>query len=149
MFKHILVPTDGSGISHVAEDNAIEFARLTGAALTFIHVMPEPPFPVTDFTESGHVDMKRKQEFVDHETEAGRRIIAQALDKAQARGLAAAAVTETGASPHQAIIAAAERLGCDLIFMASHGRKGLQALLIGSETQKVLTHCKVPVLVYR
>ncbi|HRQ64083.1 MAG TPA: universal stress protein [Xanthomonadaceae bacterium] len=149
MFKHLLVPTDGSSISHIAENNAIQFAKLVGAAVTFIHVMPDPPFPVTDFTESGHVDMKRKEEFIAHETETCRKILAHAVGKAQAHGLSAEAVTETSTSPHQAIITTAERLGCDLIFMASHGRKGLQALLIGSETQKVLTHCKVPVLVYR
>lgn len=149
MFKHILVPTDGSSISHLAEDQAIEFSRQVGAALTFIHVMPEAPFAVTDFSESGHVDLRRPRQFVEHETGVDEKIIRRVLDKAETQGVTAAAVTETSDSPYLAIIGAAERLGCDLIFMASHGRKGLQALLLGSETQKVLTHCRIPVLVFR
>jgi nucleotide-binding universal stress UspA family protein len=149
MFKHILVPTDGSSISLLAEDRAIEFSRQVGAAVTFIHVMHQPPFAVTDFTESGHVDLQRPRQFVEHETSVDEKIIRRVLDKARMHGVPAAAVTETSDSPYLAIIGAAERLGCDLIFMASHGRKGLHALLIGSETQKVLTHCRIPVLVFR
>lgn len=149
MFKHILVPTDGSRVSHIAEERAVEFAAGLGATLTFLHVMDEPPFPVTDFSESGHVDLQRTRQFVEKEASLHEKILARATALAQARGVSVQAVAETDASPYTAIIRSAERLGCDLIFMASHGRKGLEALLIGSETQKVLTHCKIPVLVYR
>lgn len=149
MFTHILVPTDGSKISHVAEDKAIDLAVETGAKLTFLHVMHEPPFPVSDFSESGRVDKRKPVQFVEEEISIDKKILSRATAHAQTRGIEADALTETSADPYLAIIAVAERLRCDLIFMASHGRRGLNALLLGSETQKVLTHCTIPVLVFR
>lgn len=149
MFKHILVPTDGSTISRIVEDRAIEFARETDAKITFLHVIHEPPFPVTDFSESGRVDLEKTKRFVEQERSLDKRMLGRALQQAIEHGVSAQIVTETDSSPYLAIINIAKERQCDLIFMASHGRRGLDALLLGSETQKVLTHSTVPVLVFR
>jgi nucleotide-binding universal stress UspA family protein len=81
--------------------------------------------------------------------ELAQRQLAELLDLAKAGGVPAEACCEESEQPYQAIIRAAEQRHCDLIFMASHGRRGVGALVLGSETQKVLTHCAVPVLVWR
>jgi nucleotide-binding universal stress UspA family protein len=131
MFKHILVPTDGSALSEETVAKAITFAQETGARLTIFNASAEPPFPVTNFGEEGRYDPGKAEAF------------------AQDAGVAVDYLVEPSASPGQAIIRVAERCGCDLIFMASHARSGFSALLLGSETQKVLTECKIPVLVFR
>lgn len=150
MFKHLLVPTDGSALSEDTVRRGIAFAAETGARITFFHSQPEPPQPV--YGDSLGVDLSDLQapERAARATATqAETILARAKAAAEAAGVAADAETEVTDAPYIGIIAAAERNACDIIFMASHGRRGITGLLLGSETQKVLTHSKIPVLVYR
>lgn len=149
MFKHILVPTDGSPLSGQAVDKAIAFGRAIGARITFFTAMAEPPFPVTSYGEDGRYDTDKVKRFVETARLHAQGIVDGAVAKARDAGVAAEPLLDTDDAPWQAIIRAAEGHGCDLIFMASHGRRGVEALLLGSETHKVLTYCKIPVLVCR
>lgn len=147
MFKHILVPTDGSDLSQQAVDRAIAFAVETGARLTFFNA--EPAFPAMYYGTGAIFDASMPRRFHDEVASVGQAILAKAAAQAQAGGVACDTLALASDSPYEAIIEAAGRCGCDLIFMASHGRRGIDALLLGSETQKVLTHSSIPVLVYR
>jgi nucleotide-binding universal stress UspA family protein len=149
MFKHILVPTDGSTLSEETAAKAIAFAKATGARLTLFNASAEPPFPVTNFGEDGRYDPAKAESFARDAAARGQAIVDTLLAQALSAGVAADAVVEPSTAPGEAIIRVAERCGCDLIVMASHTRGGLSALLLGSETQTVLTHCKIPVLVFR
>jgi len=150
VYKHILVPTDGTPLSLKAVRAAARLARPLGARITTMHVLiPFVPPP-------NHEAMMYR---IGYGTREYERDMAQLADKALARAAAVAAAAGPGvkldsvrvamANPWQAIIATARAKKCDLIVMASHGRRGLEALIIGSETQKVLTHSKTPVLVCR
>ena len=147
MFKHILVPTDGSDLSKLAVERAISFATETSAKVTFFHAQPDYPLPV--FGEGAVFDAISPNEFQASIEAEAKRILQQVSEQAQQAGIEFATDTLAAALPWEAIIDAANRHRCDLIFMASHGRSGLAGLLIGSETHKVLTHSKIPVLVYR
>ena len=149
MFKQILVPTDGSELSENTVSKAIAFAKDAGAKLTFFNAMPETPLPVTNLGYEGEFDPKMAERFVEAAQKHAWEILNRALDGARQAGVEAEAALDTSDLPWQAIIRAAEQRGSDLIFMASHGRSGFNALVMGSETHKVLTHCKIPVLVYR
>jgi nucleotide-binding universal stress UspA family protein len=143
MFKNILVPTDGSELSQKAVTKAIQFAKEIGATIYGFHVRP-------DFTMPVHgVDVYEPHRFHEMTEKEARAFLAQIADQAKAAGVRCETAHEIDSSPYRAIIKAAEKNNCDLIFMASHGRRGLSGLLLGSETQKVLTHSKIPVLVYR
>lgn len=148
MFKNILVPIDGSELSSSAVAHATAFARETAARLTFYFAKPAyMPAVIAGealFDDVAAYDVFRAQ--VDKQAES---ILRAATQTATAAGVAAETLSSECDSPHAGIIETAEKQGCDLIFMASHGRHGASALLLGSETQKVLTHCKIPVLVYR
>lgn len=147
MYKHLLIPTDGSELSSRAVTCAVEFARSLKAKVTFLYVQPDFPLPIAG--EVAMLAAESRDEFAQSTREQAERILAVAVSIAQAAGLEASTATEISDTPYQVIIKTAQDQGCDLVFMASHGRKGLAGLLIGSETHKVLTHCKVPVLVYR
>ena len=149
MFKHILVPTDGSPLSDQALDRAIALAQQLGARLTILNATAEAPYPVTNFGEDAHYDPDKSRRFAAEANAHGERIAAAAVSRAAAGGVAAESVLEVSDAPHRAIIHAATERGCDLICMASHGRRGINALLLGSETNKVLAHCTIPVLVCR
>jgi len=149
MFKHILVPTDGSPLSDHTLGRAIAFAHSLGARLTILNATAEAPFPVTNFGEDGHYDPSKARRFAQESSAHGQRIVDAALARAREAGLDAAALIEPCDAPHQAIVRVAAERACDLIFMASHGRRGINALLLGSETNKVLAYCKIPVLVCR
>ena len=149
MFKHILVPTDGSPLSDQALDRAIALARSLGARLTVLNATAEAPFPVTNFGEDGHYDPAKSRRVAEQATAHGRHIVDTALARVREAGVEAEHVLEANDAPHRAITRVATEHACDLIVMASHGRRGLNALLLGSETYKVLTYCKVPVLVCR
>ncbi|HEX6828978.1 MAG TPA: universal stress protein [Burkholderiales bacterium] len=149
MFKNILVPTDGSDLSKVAVDEAIAFARASGARLTFFYVMAEPPLPASGFGDDTRYDPDRPKRFLVEAEQQAREIVDPAVEEAKRAGVAAEGAYRSGSAPHEAIIRAAQERECDLIFMASRGRSGLNALLLGSETHKVLNLCKIPVLVYR
>lgn len=147
MFKHVLVPTDGSEWSQKAVEAAIEFAHSIGARLTGFYAAEE--YPVAPFGEYVPPDLLSPDEFRVNEEQRARKILAQVEEGARAKGVACSVHSAVSYSPWQAIVQAAEERGCDLIFMASHGRRGLASLLLGSETVRVLTHTKIPVLVYR
>ncbi|MBL8434862.1 MAG: universal stress protein [Zoogloea sp.] len=147
MFKHLLVPTDGSELSRHTAAKAIAFARETGARITFFTALPD--FPVSFSEGYGITDPGTRARLVASAEAQGRAILDPLVAAASAEGVAASAVTAACDTAHEGIIATAGAHACDLIFMASHGRRGIGALLLGSETQKVLTHSKIPVLVHR
>lgn len=147
MYKHILVPTDGSELSLEATRQAIAFARSMNASITFLNVQPD--YPVPTLGEGFLIPAETRQEFSRRGEEQAQNILSNASDLAKQEGVPCSAVTLVSDFPYSVIIDTATSAGCDLIFMASHGRRGLSGVLIGSETLKVLTHCKIPVLVYR
>jgi len=147
MFKHILVPTDGSKLSSDTATRAIAFAKETGAKVTFFFAKPD--YPVAFYGEGALIDPTTPDKFAEMAEQQAREILAANQAAANAAGVVSAAVSSVSDIPYEAIIAGAEEAGADLIFMASHGRRGISGLLLGSETQKVLTHSKIPVLVYR
>lgn len=144
MFRHLLLPTDGSQLSKAAIQKGVQFAKSINAKVTGLYVMPE--FHVlTDKTEM----MGDSEEFAKDCRAVADGFLSVIEEAAKVAGVAFDTALATSDHPYEAIIKGAEEKGCDLIMMASHGRKGLQGLTLGSETQKVLTHCKIPVLVYR
>jgi nucleotide-binding universal stress UspA family protein len=147
MFKHILVPTDGSPLSSDTAKRAVAFARETGAKLTFFFAKPD--YPVAFYGEGALIDPTTPDKFAEMAAQQAAEILAVHQAAATAEGVVSATLSSVSDTPYEAIIAAAEEAGADLIFMASHGRRGISGLLLGSETQKVLTHSKIPVLVYR
>lgn len=153
MYTHILVPTDGSELSDKAITEAVKLAKLTGAKLTAFYAMPQ--FMPVYYGEAAMVSpgvmesaysQTAFEEQTRNEAEAA---LAVAMGRATEAGVNAAAAMDRSDGPAAAILKKVAELGCDVIVMASHGRKGLSSLLLGSETVKVLTHCKVPVLVVR
>lgn len=144
MYKRILFPTDGSEITAKALQTAIGMARLTGAELSIIAV--KEPFPYGAISE---MQPTPPQEFLDAQERVAAARARAAADAAAAAGVTAKGHTVEAVHPWEAIIEHAREQACDLIIMASHGRRGLSAVLLGSETQKVLTHTGLPVLVVR
>jgi len=147
MFRDILVPTDGSKLSEKAVETGAKFAKAFGAKLHILHV--RPPLDRTIYSEGAATiyvpkDQVRKQ-IADEEWQ----LLASAGQVATACGISAETEYVLSQAPYQAIIRVAQERNCDLIVMASHGRKGISALILGSETQKVLTHTAIPVLVIR
>lgn len=147
MFKHILVPTDGSPLSCDTVLRAISFAGETGARLTFFHA--EKAFPVMYLGMGAIFDAHAPTRFHEMNDSIAHEILDAAEAQAQAAGVECSKFVLYSAEPWEAIAEAAQRKDCDLIFMASHGRRGVGALLLGSETQKVLTHSRIPVLIHR
>jgi nucleotide-binding universal stress UspA family protein len=145
MFKHILLPTDGSAMSDMANQKCIALAKESGAQVISIYVIPE--FHVFSYT-LGIVNDTFEQYQKDSQIYAGK-ILAKVQDAANEVGVVCATLSMFNDHPYEAIVETAKDKGCDLICMASHGRKGVKGLLLGSETQKVLTHTDIPVLVYR
>jgi nucleotide-binding universal stress UspA family protein len=148
MFKHLLLPTDGSKFSERAVQRGIEFAQSIGARITSVHVIPEFRMMADEsFALPTSAELKRRYE---KEAKArAEKMLARIGEKAKAADVAYEAVAVTGDIPYEKIIETAKKCKCDLIMMASHGRRGLSGLLLGSETAKVLTHSKIPVLVVR
>ncbi len=147
MFKHILVPTDGSQLSQDTVARAISFAKEAGARITFF--CAEQGMPAMYYGMGAIFDAHAPSKFHEMQDSIAHEILDAAEKRAQAAGVDCSKLALTSEEPYEAIIEAANRNECDLIFMASHGRRGISALLLGSETQKVLTHSKIPVLVYR
>jgi nucleotide-binding universal stress UspA family protein len=147
MYKHILIPTDGSPTAAKAIASGLEFARETKARVTLFTAVPE-------YQPPGESEIMRRDavSLWEHER-LSREKAASILDPEAARMRAAGVECDTDFAladrPYQAIAAAAERNGCDLILMSSHGRSGLSELWHGSETHEVLTHSSIPTLVYR
>ncbi|WP_119153554.1 universal stress protein [Caldimonas tepidiphila] len=143
MYKHLLVPIDGSPLSNATVDQAVSYARELQARLTFLHARP-------DYAATGDgALMHAMAPAAFSEAAAGnaRALVAKAEAAARAAGVGFASVIRTSDRPHEAILEAAEACGCDLVFMASRGRRGLKGALLGSVTHKVLQRATVPVLV--
>jgi nucleotide-binding universal stress UspA family protein len=150
MFRHLLVPTDGSDPSQTAVDAAVAFAREAGARVTFFHAQ-DSFFGRPDVALYGEglvLDPALSEEFSKANREFAQTLLDEAKAKAAAAGVECSGDTVVNPLIHEAIIDAATRHGCDAIVMASHGRRGLAGLLLGSETQRVLTHAGIPVLVW-
>jgi len=145
MFKHILIPTDGSDLSRKALLYGIQLAKESKAKVTALTV--RPPYVIGSMDMIGVVGSQ--DEFEAETQRYADYALTQARMAADAAGVTIETVQDVGDQPFRAIIDSAKAHGCDLIVMASHGRRGMSALLLGSETVKVLTHSTVPVLVYR
>jgi nucleotide-binding universal stress UspA family protein len=147
MYQRILVATDGSTLSKKAVSTALSMAQLTGAELVALKVIPRYP---QSYFEGGVVlpanDIARiEKQWAAH----GQAIVDAVAKSAAAKGVKVKAITAKSDLVSEAIIASAKKHKCDLIVMASHGRRGIKRLLLGSETQQVLTHSHIPVLVLR
>jgi nucleotide-binding universal stress UspA family protein len=148
MYKHLLVPIDGSRLSDKAVKEGIALAKALDARLTLYYAIPDFPEPV--YLESAMMAPYVQPEQYRAEAERyAAKVLAKAAAKVSAAGLAAQTFSTLADVAWEGIIAAASKKKCDLILMASHGRRGVSGFLLGSETQKVLTHSKVPVLVVR
>ena len=147
MYKHILIPTDGSKLSEKAIEAGIEFAREVHAKVTGFTAVPEFQVP-----SAGEFMSRQAISLDDYERDA-KKLAEAALqpiaERARAAGVEFDADYTQSDHPHEAIVSTALKHGCDLIFMASHGRRGISALIHPSETQAVLTHSTIPALVYR
>ena len=147
MFKHILIPTDGSDLSKKAIKKGIEFAKKIKARITTIHVVPE--FKVIADESFVSLTPEAKRRFEEESLRRARKMLESIAQQAKAQGVRCTAAAEANDLPYQQIIATAKSNKCDLILMASHGRRGIASVLLGSETAKVLTHSTIPVLVVR
>jgi nucleotide-binding universal stress UspA family protein len=143
MYRHILIPTDGSELAEHAVTNGLLLAKSLGAKVTVIIV--EEPFSVFDLAEPGAFQELAK--LTEQIKKHAANVLNRVANAAKQAGVSCDTVQVVDAQPHQAIISTAADRGCDLIVMASHGRSGLSALLLGSVTNKVLTYAKAPVLV--
>ena len=131
MYKTILVPTDGSELDDAAIKEAAKLARELGSKLVLFYVVPQYQWPPQAIQDEA------------------KQILAYAAQSSNLAGVTVEQQFTVSNSPHEAIIAAAKKFKCALIVMASHGRRGVSGVLLGSETQKVLTHSKIPVLIVR
>jgi len=147
MYTKILVPTDGSPLSDRAVKEAAQLARNVGATLTLFHTAPAYRVPVSSYEVAGFQNVVTPERYRRSVRAHAKRL----LDSAARKAGGTVTRREFGFSdvPYEAIIAAARKNKCDLIVMASHGWRGLKGLVLGSETQKVLTHSSIPVLVVR
>ena len=153
MYKHVLVPTDGSDLSERAARDGVRFAKSIGAQVTALHATPLfYPSELLAYRAPAYAGHEYAASAREHE-EFWKEKAARALEPielmAREAGVVCSTVHRVSDSPWEVIISVATERGCDVIFMASHGRRGVNALLIGSETNKVLTHTKIPVTVWR
>ena len=146
MFKHILISTDGSPISNKAAKAGITLAHALGAKVT-AYCSVEPMQTV--YAEGYAFDQKVIEEIEQHARKAAQKRVDAIGKMAKAARVSFTSVVTKTFAPYEGIIAAAKKQKCDVIFMASHGRRGFSALIMGSVTQKVLTHSRIPVVVYR
>ena len=147
MYRHILIPTDGSELAHKAVIQGLSLAKAVGATVTALTV--EVSFNIYDAPPS-RVDLMSNafEEYTKHARAHAATILDGVADEAKAAGMQCKTVQAMQDHPYEAIVAIAEAKGCDLIVMASHGRTGIAAVALGSVTAKVLTHTTIPVLVY-
>jgi nucleotide-binding universal stress UspA family protein len=145
MYKHLLIPTDGSDLADKAVRHGIEFAREIGAKVTALTV--SEPFHVITVEAAMIEDTSASYE--KRMSAYAAKVLGAVAVMAKAATVACETVHVSNEHPYKAIIDTAKSKGCDLILMASHGRRGVSAFVLGSETVKVLTHSKIPVLVYR
>ncbi len=147
MYKHILIPTDGSILSRHAALAGVSLARAVGARVTALFAAPAAtPIVFRDALPVGYRTPEKHARAIEKSAAAYLSVIEKA---AKSAGVPCEGISVTNDFPADAILAVAKKRKCDLIFMASHGRRGLRGVLLGSETQKVLTGSTLPVLVYR
>jgi nucleotide-binding universal stress UspA family protein len=147
MYKHILIPTDGTPTAEKAVAAGLKFAKWSKAKVTVFTAMPEYRIPTTPEVAAGKV-----MPIAEYERRAraqGQKVLDKVARRARAAGVRLDAETALSDRPAEAIVAAAQKNGCDLIFIGSHGRKGIKALLLGSQTHEVLNRSSIPTLVYR
>jgi nucleotide-binding universal stress UspA family protein len=146
MYRHILIPTDGSELAHRAVVHGLALAKAVGAKVTILTV--ESSFNVYDVPAS-RVNLMTAafDEYAKHAREHASSILDRIADEAKAAGVQCDTMQVEQDHPYQAIVDTAKEKGCDLIVMASHGRSGIAAVLLGSVTSRVLTHTAIPVLV--
>jgi nucleotide-binding universal stress UspA family protein len=150
MFKHILLPTDGSPLSEKGVKRGIAFAKGTKARVTTMHVVPQFRILADDGILPSSAAAQLRQRLVAEATDRAKKIVDRPSKWAKAAGVRCKSViVPPGGLIYEKIIATARKEKCDLIFMSSHGRRGIASVLLGSETSKVLAHSKVPVLVVR
>jgi len=147
MFKHILIPTDGSAVAAKAIKAGVALAKEMGATVTGYYAIE--PAPTHIYGEGYLADRKIVEELDRRAREVAQRAVDQVSAAAKEAGVTAETVVDSAVQPYKGIVEAAQKSHCDAIFMASHGHRGLSGLLLGSVTQKVLTHSKTPVLVFR
>ena len=147
MFKHILISTDGSPVSNKAAKAGIALAHALGAKVTAYYAVEQLQLAYAD--EGYMMNQKLIEGIEDSARQAGQKRVDAIGKMAKAAGVPFASVVTKALTPYEGIIAAAKKRRCDVIFMASHGRRGLSRLIMGSVTQKVLTHSRIPVVVYR
>lgn len=145
MFKHLLLPTDGSPLSENAVRRGLRLAHIMGTKVTGFYAMPE----FRAFAYSGAIIEDTQAIFEEQALARAEAVLGFVQTAAREEGVPCDTVMRTSDRPYEAILQAAQERGCDLIVMASHGRRGIEGILMGSETQKVLTHGKIAVLVDR
>jgi nucleotide-binding universal stress UspA family protein len=145
MFKHILIPTDGSELSNMAIAHGIKFAKEINARVTGLTVT----MPFHFFAMDGMQIADTAEQYAKDSKALAQRNLQVLKDAASAAGVECELMHRESEHPYEEIVKAAQNQGCDVIFQASHGRRGMGALVMGSETHKVLTHTKIPVLVFR
>jgi nucleotide-binding universal stress UspA family protein len=145
MYTNILIPTDGSELAGKAVQDGIALAKRIGAKVTVLTVLP----PFHTFTADTQMIEDTPARYTARMQKHAQKTLGAVAQVGQAAGVACETVQVEHEHPYQAIIDTAQSKNCDLIVMASHGRHGISAIVLGSETVKVLTHCKIPVLVHR
>lgn len=147
MFKHILIPTDGSPVAAKAITAGVALAKEMGARVTGFYAIEPPP---THLYGEGYLAERRLVEELERRAkEVAEKSVDAITSAAKAAGVPCETIVAKAVVPYKGIIDAAEKNKCDAVFMASNGHRGLTGLLLGSVTQKVLTHTKIPVLVFR
>ena len=147
MYQKILIATDGSTLSRKAVSSGLQLAALTGADIVALKVVPR--YPISYFEGGVALSVNNVADVEKQWAEAAMAVVEKVKDAAEAEGIKAKAMTVSSDFTAEAIINAAKKHKCDLIVMASHGRRGMKRLLMGSETMHVLTHSHIPVLVLR
>jgi len=147
MFKHILIPTDGSDLSNEAVEAGVRLAKALGARVTGYFAAPAPtPVVYSDFLPVGYMPPEEHARLIE---EAAQRYLSVVENAASKAGVACEVVHTTNEYPADAILEIANQKGCDVIFIASHGHRGRRGPLLGSETQKVANEATIPVVIYR
>ena len=147
MYRNILVPTDGSTLSHRTIRDAAKLAKKLGATITGFHVVPT--YHIEVYTDFVPPDLITPQQHAANAKKSALRHLEVVKKAAAANGVRCSSYYVMSDAPADAIVKAARRYKCDLIYMGSHGRSGLTKLLLGSQTNKVLAHSRIPVLVHR
>ncbi|RPI39067.1 MAG: universal stress protein [Betaproteobacteria bacterium] len=148
MYKHVMMVYDGSVLSDKALNEGIALAKGAGAKMTLIYVVT-PHHLLIGGTGNAPGVKRLEREYADKLTDEARQMLDLARNRAAAAGVAVDMLLDHGTDPYEKIVEAARRLNCDVIVMATHGRRGIEALVVGSQTMKVLTHTTIPVLVVR